>query len=66
MKRTFAIIAILLLAGIYLATLIFSMMKSAIAFALFKASLHSCFGRLVQGAFLMLRWAEPGILRSSK
>ena len=39
MKRTFAIIAILLLAGIYLATLIFSMMKSAIAFALFKASL---------------------------
>ena len=39
MKRIFAIIAILLLAGIYLATLIFSMLKSAIAFSLFKASL---------------------------
>ena len=39
MKRSFASVAILLLAGIYLATLIFSMMNSELAFGLFKASL---------------------------
>lgn len=43
MKRIFAIIAIILLAGLYLATLIFSLMDSNLAFGMFKASLVMTF-----------------------
>lgn len=39
MKRIFAILAIVLLAGLYLSTLIFSLMDSDLAFGMFKASL---------------------------
>ena len=39
MKRIFAIIAIVLLAGMYLTTLIFSLLNSELSFGLFKASL---------------------------
>ncbi len=43
MKRIFAIIAIVLLAGLYLSTLIFSLMDSDLAFGMFKASLFMTF-----------------------
>lgn len=39
MKRIFATIAIVLLAGLYLSTLIFALIDSDLAFGMFKASL---------------------------
>ena len=43
MKRILAVIAIILLAGLYLSTLIFSLMNSELSFGMFKASLFMTF-----------------------
>lgn len=43
MKRIFAILAILLLVGMYLATLIFALMNSEWSFLMFKASILMTF-----------------------
>ena len=43
MKRILAILAIVLLAGLYVSTFIFSLMDSDLAFGMFKASLFMTF-----------------------